>query len=100
MTANEARAVAKFLGEPHEAHEHQVDIRYHDTESGLRYFGTLTDADLLLAILERAARLDRYIGIDTGFHNDWHCNFSSFKAIGPTPLAAAIAAVCRYQEGK
>ena len=99
--------VARFLGEPYFFGRHPNIASYtgiwitrpleHDEENS----DQLTDADLLLALLERAMNLK--VDVHVGCRADsaqCQAGLSKYSASGPTPLAAMIQAVVKYQEGK
>jgi hypothetical protein len=101
MTHTELELCARFLGEPYECNVHGTFLYAVEGDEGTRF---VSDADLLLALLMRAAELGLYPEIWRA-GDCWGCVFEhdfggATDTSGPTPLAAMIQAVVKYQEGR
>ena len=97
MTANEARAIAAFLGEPYKVCGGEYVARVEDGE----WVHVYSDADLLLAIFTTAQARQLYPAMLTTIHGWTRFDLTAADeaiADGPTPLAAAVAAVVKYQD--
>lgn len=99
MTPQRAQALAAFLGEPYRHGSESIWVPFKDD---------LSDADLLLALLLRAAELNVQVSLE---HQADTCTesrrwFSAFdgeyaqSALAATPLDALAAAVEAYQGSK
>lgn len=95
MTPTDARAVAKFLGDQYVENWGRVALKIANT--------VISDADLLVALLERAAELGLEPEVFCPLAHGWTARIGPFNGSykprhGPTPLSALIAAVVAYGE--